>query len=154
MELTGRRLRELIIYLPVTGEFFRLDWRPARQCVKENGKRYLTLDGKRYVASKIAWLWMRGILPPFQISHINGIDDDDRWRNLRPMRDHFIFKGVRYEGMNQWSARICVLGKIHPLGIFRSPHEARAAYREAMKNHLQYVPSKVLKKWAKEPRFG
>jgi len=153
-ELDGRRLRELITYIPATGEFFKLDWTPARQCIKANGKRYITLDGKRYVASKIAWLWMRDILPPFQIAHRNGNDNDDRWLNLRPMKDNLIFKSVHYEGEGQWSARLCILGKLHHLGYFYTPKEARAAYRKAMKNHWDYLPRDYLASLVHAPRFG
>ena len=152
MELTNRRLRELITYEPVTGEFFDKKWNRVGW-VKSNGRLYIQLEGKRYVASRIAWLWMRGYLPPFQITHLNGIEDDDRWRNLRPKHDVVFFKSVQYEGMNQWSARICVMDKIHHLGYFREPKDAHAAYRKAMNNWTQYLPIEEVRKIMNKPRW-
>jgi hypothetical protein len=152
--MDARRLRELIYYEPASGEFFTKGMKPISFVRKSNGRRYIALDGQKRIASRIAWLWMRGILPPFQIAHRNGDNSDDRWINLKPVSDTRVFKSVRYESEGQYLAQICVMGKLHFLGYFKDPKTAHAAVRQAMKNHLQYVPSKVLKKWANEPRFG
>ena len=154
--MDARRLRELIYYQPATGEFFNKGWKPISFVRASNGCRYIALDGKKRIASRIAWLWMKGYLPTFQITHRNGILDDDRWVNLRPRSDVQVFKSARYESEGQYLAQICVMGKLHFLGYFRDPKNAYAAVRKAMKkeNFSQYLPKSVLRKEMNRPRFS
>lgn len=50
---------------------------------KTKGYRYLTLKGKTYREHRVAFLFMTGSWPRMQVDHINGIEDDNRWCNLR-----------------------------------------------------------------------
>lgn len=87
--LTAARLRELRTYDPATGLFSF-----ARQggghfagapCGKTTSQGYtrIVVDGGKYMAHRLAWLWMTGEWPEDQIDHINGDRSDNRWPNLR-----------------------------------------------------------------------
>jgi len=82
--LSAARVRELVRYVPETGEFFSISARSHRRKVgKANcGYQRLYLDGRNYRAHRIAWLYMTGDWPPV-IDHINGNGCDNRWENLR-----------------------------------------------------------------------
>jgi len=88
-KLTQDRLKELLDYNPITGIF---TWKISRGRyaardlgggVNVKGYRRIRLDGKKYLASRLAWLYMEGYFPENQMDHINRIRDDDRWVNLR-----------------------------------------------------------------------
>jgi len=83
------RLRELLEYDPETGVFI---WKTGRGSVKAgsvagskeaNGYVRIRCDGGRYMAHRLAWLYVHGEFPPEEIDHINGVRDDNRLRNLR-----------------------------------------------------------------------
>lgn len=88
--LTKERLQELLIYNTVTGIF---TWKVNRRGTakagtvagRPNNKGYIdiSIDGKRYKAHRLAWLYITGSWPENQIDHINRIRDDNRLANLR-----------------------------------------------------------------------
>lgn len=97
--LTQEYLKERLHYDPITGFFV---WRPcayrsnswnasfanklARTIrTKPCGYRsvYIGLDYKRYIAARLAWLYMLGRWPVVEVDHINRDSTDDRWINLR-----------------------------------------------------------------------
>lgn len=51
--------------------------------INQFGYRVIMLDYKRYMASRLAWLYMTGTWPQFECDHINRDRADDRWINLR-----------------------------------------------------------------------
>lgn len=53
-----------------------------------HGYLRISIQGTRRQAHRIAWLLMTGCWPADQIDHINGIRDDNRWRNLRCVTHH------------------------------------------------------------------
>lgn len=101
-------LRDLLWYLPDTGDFF---WRPRtpemfpadKQCPELSAKGfnkvfagkpafrrrdsegYLRgrLMGRDYFAHRVAWAFCYGVWPEGEIDHINHIRDDNRIVNLR-----------------------------------------------------------------------
>lgn len=88
--LTQQRLKQVIHYDPDSGVF---SWIVPRVGPKTRDNvagsyagskyRFISVDGRRYMASHLAWLYMTGELPGFVIDHINQNKIDDRWCNLR-----------------------------------------------------------------------
>lgn len=89
MKLSQASLREQLLYLPEKGEFWWIAARKGRDLTRQAGTinnfgyRVIMLNGHRYVASRLAWLYMTGNLPAQEIDHINRNQSDDRWINLR-----------------------------------------------------------------------
>ena len=88
--LTQARLKKLLSYNTDTGEF---RWRVTRRgaaragsvagCVRHDGYVRIAIDGKRYLAHRLAWLYVHGELVP-ELDHANGVRSDNRLDNLRP----------------------------------------------------------------------
>lgn len=150
--LTHERLRQLVDYDPETGLFARrTDSSNRRFKAGENTGsstgRFVSiwLDGKPYLAHRIAWFWM----PDRQIDHRNLDGNDNRWSNLRLAtasqngmnrragRGASGLKGVHFIantekcGSKPWRARITKDGRHHFLGLFATREEAKAAYDAA-----------------------
>ncbi|WKV24405.1 hypothetical protein [Escherichia phage SUT_E1620] len=85
--ITQERLKELLIYDPETGLFYRRlksgRIKPINN--KPNNYGYIQIrvgNGYRELAHRLAFLYMEGYIPEF-VDHINRIRDDNRWSNLR-----------------------------------------------------------------------
>lgn len=91
----AEHLRSLLDYDPETGEF---SWKYRENAHKSWNTRFagkpagyitvigyvrLCIEGKRYPAHRLSYLWMTGKEPPDLIDHINGNKADNRWLNLR-----------------------------------------------------------------------
>ena len=155
--LTQAELKRIWHYDPDTGLFTRLIATAGHKKIGEiaNGrsnKNYVQIQiaEKTYKAHRLAWLYMTGDWPKHQVDHINGIRDDNRWCNLRdvkqsvnqqnqrsPHRDNKSgYAGVCWDkSINKWRAQITVNNKKIHLGIFDDVHEA-GAYRLRNKREL------------------
>lgn len=156
MALTQARLKKLLEFNADTGIFYRKmsasrrhpsPW--LKQCRTKTVKGYVSVfvDGKKYAAHRLAWLWMTGKLPLDQVDHIDANKSNNAWDNLReatnaqnqantgPRKNNRVgLKGAHYQSqMNCWTARITVNGKRHFLGLFDEPEAAHAAYCDAVK---------------------
>lgn len=150
--ITAERLRELVVYDPKIGRMTRRVSRggvPAgRTAGARNGEGYVyvSLDGRLYNRSRLAWLYMKGAWPEGEVDHANGIRDDDRIANLRDVshaensrnrrsRGRIAAKGVDYVGgiTRPYRARIYSDGKQRNLGRYATELEAAAAYDAAAK---------------------
>lgn len=150
--LTQNRLREVLNYDPETGEFVRkisvtYNALAGDQAGNKTGNGYLEIrvDGRSYLAHRLAWLYMTGAMPDQQIDHKNRIKIDNRWSNLRAasqsqnlanIRRHKDnksgFKGVsRSRVHGKYHAHIRINGKNRYLGTFSDPADAHAAYVSA-----------------------
>lgn len=147
--LDAPRLRDVLSYNPCTGIFtWRDDMRRVRagatagHVKRHTGYRTIGVDGKQYLAHRLAWLYVHGCWPIFEIDHINGYRDDNRLSNLRAATpsqnraNNTAFKaglsghkGIRAKD-GYWQARIQIRGRRINLGQFRSIDDARAAYAE------------------------
>jgi hypothetical protein len=103
--LTQSRLKEILKYSPDTGEFVHLVQKKGGRGIKPGdvagdfcsyGYRRIGIDGKRYRACRLAWLYMTGEWPEKHVDHVNGIRSDDRWENLRSasIRQNAFNRGV------------------------------------------------------------
>lgn len=155
--LTAERLKELLDYDPGSGVF---TWKVARrgQYARPgvaagtrhiNGYMCIGVDRRRYLAHRLAWLYMTGEWPRDEVDHRNLDRLDNRWvnlraanhdensRNTRIRRNNTTgLKGVSHyhDGPRSFRARIFVKGKEHHLGLFATAEEAHEAYCKASAN--------------------
>lgn len=150
--MTHEELKQLISYDEATGLFMRIKktsnrinmdkptgWKDAYGYVE------ITLNGKRWKAHRLAWLYITGALPSGEIDHINRTKDDNRFCNLRDVGrlENELNKGIQrnntsgYKGVSfqkqsgKWEAYICNQRKKKSLGVFCTPElaaQARAAH--------------------------
>lgn len=139
-------LKKLLNYNPETGEF---RWAIARQRITKGsvagtahieGYVQLWLNGKAYLAHRLAWLYVHGY-EPTEIDHINRIRNDNRIVNLREVsrtennlnasirKDNTSgYKGVSWnKTRNKWQAYIKIKGKKKSLGYHHTAEEAHIA---------------------------
>lgn len=147
-ELTQARVKELLDYNPETGVF---TWRFSRGgaavaggkagSLNQRGYVALTVDCRKWLAHRLAWLYVHGNCPD-GIDHINGNCADNRIANLRPASQTFNlgntrkhsnntsgFKGVTFcRSTGRWMAQISKDRKHTKIGRFDTPEEAHKAY--------------------------
>lgn len=120
--ITHERLKELLNYDASTGVFI---WRVSRKgrfvrigakagCLDKRGYLTICLDGRRYFASRLAWLYEKCVWPTGEIDHKNGVHADNRFTNLRDV--------TRTENQ-QNLRRACATSKTGVLGV--SVHQGR-----------------------------
>ena len=156
VHLTAEFVRSVLDYDPQTGILrWRHRWdRPQQWNTRysgtvagqiNNGYRCIQVERDKgaYNAARLAWLYVTGEWPLDQIDHINGIRDDNRWRNLRAAsnaennrnRGAQSNNGTGLRGVSRWGkrwqARISVDGRQVRVGAFDTPEEAAAAYAAA-----------------------
>jgi len=151
------QLQKHLRYDPGTGLFW---WRvnqsgrrvesPAGAEEEPLGYRRICVNRKRYMAHRIAWLFMTGKWPVCFIDHIDGNPRNNKWKNLREAtfsqnqqnsngkRNTVAgFKGVLWHVRCQkWQAKIFYNKKQHYLGLHDTPEDAHAAYRKAARQHF------------------
>ena len=162
--ITQSRLKELLHYNPETGIFTRIAScrRPdligkKAGSIKARGYVSIMIDGHHYLAHRLAFLYMTGLMPESS-DHINRVRDDNRWVNIRVatpsqnMMNRSIFKnnksgfrGVSWKNREQkWVANIRVDGKQKQLGTFICKHEANKAFIGASKIYYREFASAEL----------
>lgn len=162
--ITQERLRELLDYDPETGLFVWLQrdeiagsdkiWNKKHAgktagYLSGLGYRPIKIDGHKYLAHRLAWLYVNGRWPAAFIDHINGNRADNRIANLREatqsqnqqnrgLTKHNTSgrKGVSWRrDIRKWSAQIAVSSKQIFLGYFTCPDAAAAAYEAAARKY-------------------
>lgn len=149
--LSADRLRELLSYDPSTGIFVRIKSTCNRVKVgsvagspNSNGYLQISLGGRLYLASRLAFLYMTGEWPNEIVDHRNTDRLDNRWINLREATPEVNAQnrrralksnkvgllGVHLEG-SRYYATIRVDGKKRSLGSFATPDDAYRAYVDA-----------------------
>jgi hypothetical protein len=144
--LTPARLKEVLSYDPATGHFIWLITRGRCRCgatagVESDGYILIGIDGAKYQAHHLAWLYMTGEWAPGLLDHENTIRSDNRWDNIRQatrsqnnancaVRSHSKtgLKGVQRHRSGRFVAKIQIKRKQVYLGIFDTPEEAHAVY--------------------------
>jgi hypothetical protein len=161
-KLTEATLRQILHYDPATGVFARYPAPGGRGRTivgTPDTDGYLTIgiNGGRYRASRLAWLWMTGHWPPsgFQIDHINRNRADDRWDNLQlaTWSDQQFNKGIAKNNKtgrtgvfiaknNKYGASV---GKKY-LGVFKTVEDAAAA-RERYIKETKGAKKRIERDW-------
>ncbi len=152
--ITQEYLKTILKYNPETGDFkwvklnkfaSRIQIGDIAGCLTNNGYISIQINGKLYPAHRLAWLYMTGSWPEFDIDHIEGINipffnkfsnlrDTNRnnWNRVDNKNNTSGFRGVSFhKPTGKWRARIKVNGINKHLGYFNTPEEASAAYEAA-----------------------
>lgn len=147
MSLTLERLKSLLSYDVGTGVFRWLVKRSRLAVpgsiagsVGKNGYRYITIDGKPYLAHRLAIFFSTGVWPPDDTDHKSGGRDQNQLENLRPCTRGQNMQNVSVTSVvgahfrkssGRWRSQIKVDGKSVHLGFFNTAEEAQSAYRSA-----------------------
>lgn len=153
--LTQDRLRQVIHYCQASGSFTwkkrsdgKTNWNAryagtAAGSLSSDGYLQVRIDGKRYSAHRLAWLYVYGSWPVFDTDHKNGNRLDNRILNLRDVPHQENMQNARKPRVNsmtgllgasfdkqsgKYRAQIRFGGKVRHLGYFPDPESAHAAY--------------------------
>lgn len=164
-KLSQSRLKEALTYNKVTG-VFTWNTRPlhhfkntrsqnswnSKHAGKIAGKftdRYvqISVDKKRYLAHRLAFLFVNGSFPENVVDHIDGVTKNNAWENIRDVtksgnsqnqtkvakhNKYCTMLGVSYlPKWNKYLARIVIKKKNIRIGLFNSEQDAHNAYVEA-----------------------
>jgi hypothetical protein len=149
--ITQSELKELVRYNKDTGEFVYIKPRKRIKVGDTAGRNHskgywvIGINGRQYLAHRLAWLYITGEWPSDQVDHINHDRSDNRWGNLReatnkinhqnrPMQKNNKsgFTGVFWEkAINKWRSQIKVGGKKIHLGVFDNLSDAISTRQEA-----------------------
>lgn len=138
-------IKEYLAYDPLTGDFTWIKstyrrGKPGQKagCLSAYGYWRIPFMGKYYFAHRLAWFYVYGEFPDFQIDHKNRIRTDNRIDNLRPAangQNNFNaagkgsrtgVKGVVKNG-NRFYGRVHFRYKSYNAGSFKTLEEARDA---------------------------
>jgi hypothetical protein len=158
--MTPDYLRSHLAYDPETGIF---RWHVRRRGIRPDSdvagyqapdrRCYVTIDGVRYFAHRLAWFYVHGRWPSVAIDHIDGDPSNNRLANLREatlsQNQHNQRSGARkgtsrYLGVHwaarrsNWVASIKHQGKTIYIGAFPTEEAAAAAYVER-KRQLHFI---------------
>lgn len=150
---TVERIRELLTYEPDTGI---LRWRVTRRgrcciagrevgCKNTSGYLVVRIDNVLYYSHILVWVLMKGEWPADEIDHIDTVEDNNMWNNLRiggrlgntqnqktPNTNTSGFKGVSFfKETKKWRSQIEACGRHYHLGYYVTKEEAYAAYCQA-----------------------
>lgn len=149
--ITQSRLKELLYYSEQFGIFV---WKKSRGTVSagsiagsldHHGYIQIKVDGRAYLAHRLAFLYMDGHFPADDTDHIKGIKTDNRWPKLRavshadngrnqkrPTTNTSGFIGISWHKLaNKWQAYIKISGRVKHLGLFNDISSAVKARTEA-----------------------
>lgn len=156
-ELSQEYLKEALDYNPEKGIFtwkerptYPKDWNSKYSgkiagCKDSSGYIMIRIEGKRYFAHRLVWLYLYGKWPTDLIDHINCITSDNRICNLREsshrtnkqnLKKSYADNCCGYLGVTKrkcksgfrFEARIKSNNDHMYLGSFKTPEEAHAAY--------------------------
>ncbi len=165
MKPTAGRVRELLAYEASTGVF---RWKYTRRnmisgeeagSLNQKGYRQISIDGTKFAASHLAWLYVTGEWPVLEIDHRDTNRGNNAFKNLRQATREEQCQNLSGPRKNSktkligaaphgggFQSQIRANGRNHYLGKFKTAEQASAAYLKA-KRRLH--PSTVnLPNWA------
>jgi len=89
LRITQEELKKLLSYNPDTGVFTWIKSTSKRIKVGAvagsdcDGSTLIVINKKKYQANRLAWLYMTGEWPAYDVKYVNGMKDDVRWSNLK-----------------------------------------------------------------------
>jgi hypothetical protein len=153
VKLTANRLKSLLEYNPENGVFTRKidasntkSGSVAGYIDIDSGYVRIGIDGKRYWAHRLAWLYMHGVWPVHDIDHIDRDRSNNRISNLRDVRRSMNLqnqveanqrsvsriRGVSWDKARcRWKVELSVGNRNKYIGRFSSIDAAADAYRKA-----------------------
>lgn len=156
--ITQSHLRSILRYDHEAGVFTWL--KPPRNQGRMKGKVagsvatgyvLIKIDGRKYKAHRLAWLYVHGAFPASVIDHRDGNPLNNAMSNLRAATHaqncanarrwakKSLPKGVRKNGSG-FTARISVQGRLITIGTFANAAEAASAYaREATRIYGEFA---------------
>ena len=147
-------LRNRYNYDPETGEFSKKSGKPGCGRPATNGYLQIEVAGKRYMAHRLAWLWVYGVWPENQLDHMNQDRLDNRISNLREATNKQNGENVRLFKHNKsgrtgvswrksekkWAACIKHHGRTIDLGTFACMIDAVAARIRGERTYFTHAP--------------
>jgi len=158
IEITQVYIKSILDYDQDTGIFKWKVKKAARMNIGDiagylNPKGYvrISINLKVYSAHRLAWLYVIGELPAYQIDHINRVRSDNRFCNLRQATNKLNQEntntrkdnssgicGVNLRQNNKWIARIQHNSLRINLGTYATFEEAVQARRIAEKQYYTF----------------
>lgn len=149
MTITAQRMRDVLDYDPASGDFRWKSppWNHANLkgtiagCAA-TGYTLIKIDGRKYRAHRLAWLYAKGVWPKSRLDHRDGQTTNNRIENLReatPAQNcansrrrsgKQVAKGVRRLPSGKFQARIRCENKLQTIGTFLTEDDAARAYFE------------------------
>lgn len=144
------RLKEVLTYDPDTGVFTwkissarRIKAGDIAGTLHSEGYIKISINGKRYLAHRLAWLYMTGDDPGDRmLDHKNQVKTDNAFSNLRFATDSQNQQNKQNVGFSfhkathKWEANLTHNGERKYLGLFDCPLLARLAYLDARKQYF------------------
>ena len=154
-DMTQTLLRSILHYNPSTGVFVWLVDSGARKCKGNVAGTpgvahpciYISYKRRKYLAHRLAWMYIHGVWPTETIDHKDGDPANNRLSNLRlasrsqQRENQHHAKGANpyvgvYAVKNKYSARI----NNRHLGYYPTPELARAAYAKEKARVHTHLP--------------
>jgi hypothetical protein len=132
-ELSVEILRNNVSYSQETGVFTRIKNHPKRKYLagsitgvqRPDGYIQIMIDGKIYLAHRLAWLYVHGVMPKKNIDHINGVKTDNRIENLRDVAQSVNLQNLQRARKNRKSSRLLGVSHSNRGTCLARPYRAR-----------------------------
>ena len=154
-------LKNEVSYDEKTGIFTRLKTHPKLKykvgdvtgVLTPSGYLQISIKNKIYLAHRLAWLYVYGVVPSKNIDHIDGIKTNNSITNLRELHQKHNVENIKKaktsnklgvlgvsvqnkgSGLKPYRSRIVVDGKEIHLGTFEKIEDAKKAYLIAKRKY-------------------